>query len=179
MKVKTQKLVMTGVMAALLAVLSPVSIPTPVGVPITLQTFLVALCGFVLGPGLGTAAVAVYLALGAVGLPVFAEFSSGAACFLGMTGGFLWGFLLMVFLCGIGARGEKPFAAIPLGIAGLAVCHLCGTVQFSLVTSNSLFQAFLLASAPYFLKDVVFVAAAYFASKAVKAALKKARLVAE
>lgn len=179
MKLRTQKLVMTGVMAALLAVLSPVSIPTPVGVPITLQTFLVALCGFVLGPRLGTAAVAVYLALGAVGLPVFAEFSSGAACFLGMTGGFLWGFLFMAFLCGVGMRCEKPIPAILLGVAGLVICHLCGTIQFSLVTSNSLFQAFLLASAPYFLKDAVFTAVAYFASRAVKAALKKARLVAE
>lgn len=56
LKNSMQKSVITGVMAALLAVLSLISIPLPIGVPITLQTFGVALCGFMLGPALGTAA---------------------------------------------------------------------------------------------------------------------------
>ena len=53
--------------------------------PITLQTFAVMLAGCVLGPVRGFAAVAVYLALGAVGLPVFAEHSSGIDVFTGPT----------------------------------------------------------------------------------------------
>ena len=48
-----QRTVLTGVFAALLAVLSQIAIPLPTGVPITLQTFAVALCGYVLGPGMG------------------------------------------------------------------------------------------------------------------------------
>ena len=54
-----QSTVMTGVMAALLAVMSQISIPLPFGVPVTLQTFAVAMCGYLLGPALGTLAVAV------------------------------------------------------------------------------------------------------------------------
>ena len=170
-----QKCVLCGVLAALLAVLSQVSVPLPIGVPVTLQTFAVALCGYVLGPAMGTAAVGVYLALGAVGLPVFAGFSGGFGAFLGMTGGFLWGFLPMALLCGLGLRGGKAIA-IALGTVGLAACHLCGCVQFTLVASMPFPQAFLTASAPFLIKDVVSVALAYFAALAVTASIKKAGL---
>ena len=102
-KNKLQRTVMAGVFAALLVVLSQVSIPLPTGIPVTLQTFAVALCGCVLGPAVGSAAVGVYLALGAVGVPVFAGFSGGAGALVGMTGGYLWAFLPMAFLCGLGA----------------------------------------------------------------------------
>lgn len=173
---RTRKLVLTGVCAALLAVLSQVSIPLPTGVPITLQTFAVALCGFLLGPAWGTLSVAVYLALGAVGLPVFAGFSGSAASFVGMTGGFLWGFLPMAFLCGLGARLGPRALAIALGIGGLAACHLLGAGQFALVMSAPLPQAFLTVSVPYLVKDVVSVVLAYLGAVALAASLKRARL---
>lgn len=176
-KTKTQKLVMTGLLAALLAVLSQVSFPLPSGIPVTLQTFAVALCGFILGPKLGTLAVGVYLVLGAVGLPILAGFSGGVGVFAGMTGGYLWGFLLMVFLCGLGTVLGKRWAAVPLGLGGLALCHLCGAVQFAAVASVSPWAAFLTASAPYLIKDVISVALAYAAAEAILLALKKARLV--
>ena len=53
-----------AISAALTAVLSQISFPMPSGVPVTLQTLAVALCGFVLGAGLGTGAVGLYLLLG-------------------------------------------------------------------------------------------------------------------
>lgn len=174
---KLQKMVMTGVMAALLAVLSQVSLPLPSGVPVTLQTFAVALCGYVLGPGMGALSVGVYLALGAVGLPVFAGFSGGAASFVGVAGGFLWGFLPMALLCGLGAWQRSKAAGVALGMAGLAVCHLCGTVQFAGVMAVPPLQAFLTASAPFLVKDAASLLAAFFAAGAVVLSLKKARLV--
>lgn len=176
-KSQLQKYVMTGVCAALLAVLSQISIPLPTGIPVTLQTFAVALCSYILGPALGTLSVLVYLALGAVGLPVFAGFSGGVGSFVSLAGGYLWGFLFMAFLCGLGAwRGSKA-AGISLGVAGLAACHLCGAVQFSLLMSTSLAQALLVASVPYLLKDVISVVLAYLAAMAVVASLKRAKLV--
>lgn len=178
-KSKIQKLVLTGVFAALLAVLSQVSIPMPSGVPVTLQTFAVALCAYVLGWKLGTLAVAVYLALGAVGLPVFAGFSGGFGTFLHVTGGFLWGFLLMALLCGLGAQTGKSVLALLLGALGLAVCHFCGVLQYAVVASAPFLESFLLVSAPYLLKDVISLALAYLAARAVLFSLKKARLVGE
>lgn len=176
-KSRVQKTVMTGVCAALLAVLSQISIPMPTGVPVTLQTFAVALCGYILGPGLGCLAVLVYLAVGAVGLPVFAEFSGGIGPFLGMSGGFMWGFFALSALCGLGMRFRNRAASVALGVAGLLACHVCGVVQFAFLTSSSFWQSALVASVPYLLKDVVSVAAACFAAIAVLASLKRARLV--
>ena len=176
-KNKLQKMVVTGVMAVLLIVLSQISIPLPTGIPVTLQTLAVALCGYVLGPVLGTLSVGVYLALGAVGLPVFAGFSGGLGSFVGMTGGYLWAFLPMAFLCGLGARRGGKAWALLLGALGLAVCHLCGAFQFAAVMSLSPWQAFLTASAPYLIKDALSLVLAYGAAEALLYALKRARLV--
>jgi len=163
-------------MAAVLAVLSQISIPLPGGVPVTLQTFAVALCGYTLGPAFGTLAVGVYLSLGAVGMPVFAEFCGGIGILLGVTGGFLWSFLPMAFLCGLGIKTGKKFQALLLGIGGLAVCHLAGSVQFGLVAGTPFLTAFLTASAPFLVKDVVSLVLAYLAAVGVTASLKRAGL---
>ena len=80
-KNKVQKMVMVAVFAAVMAVLSQISIPLPTGVPVTLQTFAVALCGYTLGVSMGGTALAVYLAIGAVGVPVFAGFGGGVGAF--------------------------------------------------------------------------------------------------
>ena len=176
-KSRLHRMVVAGVFAALLAVLSQISIPLPTGIPVTLQTFAVALCGFALGPGLGAAAVGVYLALGAVGIPVFAGFSGGIGSFVGMTGGYLWAFLPMAFLCGLGARQKNRALALTVGFLGLVVCHLCGSFQFALVSAVSPWNAFLLASAPYFLKDAASLVVAYLAAAAILRSLEKARLV--
>lgn len=64
-------------------------------VPITLQTLAVILCGLWARPMQGSAACALYLALGAVGAPVFADFSGGFRVLAGPTAGYLLGFLLV------------------------------------------------------------------------------------
>lgn len=66
-KLTTKQIVLTGMMTAVLAVLSIVTIPLPTGVPVTLQTFAMAFCGYVLGWKLGGASSALYLILGAIG----------------------------------------------------------------------------------------------------------------
>ena len=86
------------------------------GVPITLQTLAVMLAGCVLGPLRGFSAVALYLALGAVGLPVFAEHSSGIGVFTGISGGYLLSFpvaaLLGGFLVKYVARDRRTRAIV-------------------------------------------------------------------
>ena len=82
-----------GLFAAVLVVLSQLSIPLPGGVPVTLQTFAVALTAYVLKWKKGALSVLVFLALGAVGVPVFHNFTGGFGMLIGVTGGFLWGFL--------------------------------------------------------------------------------------
>lgn len=170
-------LVLTGVFAAITVVLTFISIPMPSGVPITLQTFAVALCGYMLGMKFGTAAIGVYVALGAVGVPVFAGFTGGIGSIVGMTGGFIWGFIPMAFLCGLGCIFKNKFAAAGFGVLGLAVCHVLGVLQFSVVTGTDFIASFLLVSAPYLIKDVVSVAVALALTALLNVTLRKAKLV--
>jgi len=162
--ISTKMLVMTAMFAAIIAVLSQLSIPMPSGVPITLQTFAIALCGYVLGSVYGTTSCGVYLLIGAIGLPVFANFSGGFSKLVGVTGGFLWGFLLMTFLCGISLSFKQKWLRIPFGIIGLILCHLSGIAQFSLLTGNTFLQSALIVSIPYLIKDILSVVAAYLLS---------------
>lgn len=94
-------LVVVGV--GLLATSAWVSVPF-YPVPMTMQTLAVLLVGGVLGPRLGTAAVAGYLALGLAGAPVFHSGLGGPAVLIGPTGGYLMGFLPAAFLMGLAAH---------------------------------------------------------------------------
>ncbi|MCI7766487.1 MAG: biotin transporter BioY [Oscillospiraceae bacterium] len=160
-KLSARDMAFTGLLAAVIAVLSQVAIPLPSGVPVTLQTFAVALAGFTLGAKLGTASAAVYVIIGAVGVPVFANFKGGLGSLTGPTGGFIWGFILMALLCGLGMdSGKKPLAAV-LGAAGLLLCHLCGAAQFTAIKGGGFVHSLLIVSVPYLLKDFISVALAY------------------
>lgn len=170
------KLVMVGLMTAVLAVLSQIAIPLPFGVPLTLQTFAVALCGYVLGWRSGGLAVVVYILLGAVGVPVFTGFSGGPSVLVGMTGGFIWGFLPMAVLCGLGQKLQRRWMQLLPGLLGLLLCHIAGVIQFAIVSHNGFWQSLLLASAPFLIKDILSVAAACLAALLVESRLRAARL---
>ncbi len=170
-KISTRRLVLTAMFAALTAVLAQISIPLPTGVPITLQTLAVSLCGYVLGWQYGGVAVLVYLLLGAVGVPVFAGFTGGFSHFFGYTGGFLIGFLFMAIITGFSFKFSNKFIKIAFGIAGLLVCHLFGVIQFSFLSGNGFLKSLVLVSLPYIVKDIISVVAAYFVSIAIRKAL--------
>mgnify|MGYP001118631223 CR=1 FL=1 len=127
------KIVQTAMMTAILAVLAQIAIPTPWNVPFTLQTFGVALCAYFLGPWYGTASILVYIALGAVGAPVFSGLKGSVGALVGMTGGYIFGFILMVLLCGLVWKTKNIPAIILSSAAGLLLCHLLGAIWFSIV----------------------------------------------
>ncbi len=171
MKIKTIDLVMIALFAAIIAALSQIQIPMPTGVPATLQTLAVALCGYYLGAKKGTAAVLVYILLGAVGVPVFAGFKGGFACIGSLTGGFIYGFLAMAALCGINFK-NKPLKIL-MGIAGVLALHFFGILQYTLLTPNDFIRSFLLVSAPYLPKDFISAVLGYFGALAVEKATRK------
>lgn len=164
---KVLKLIYIALFAALTAALSQVAIPTP-WVPLTLQTFAAALCGYMLGWKGGLAALAVYLLLGAAGVPVFANFKAGAQALVGPTGGFLFGFLPMAALCGLQIGRKRAVTGILLGLLGLLLCHAAGALQYAWVSHIGAGKAFLLVSLPYLLKDALSVAGAYFLARVLR-----------
>ena len=84
-RMSTRDIVLIGMFAALLAAFSQISLPMPTGVPITIQAFGVALVGVVLGWKRALFSTIVYILLGAVGLPVFANFQGGLRVITGLT----------------------------------------------------------------------------------------------
>jgi len=111
---------------ALCARFTAVLAPTPV--PLTLQNFGVLLVGMLLGRKRGFAALALYLAEGAMGLPVFNPLvgASGVAQIFGLTGGYLMAYPFVAWVAGyIMERGEKTF------LRGLTAGFLAEVVLFT------------------------------------------------
>ena len=99
---RTIDLVYIALGAVLIAVCSWISIPTTV--PFTMQTFAVFFVLSALGGRRGTMAVIVYVLLGAVGIPVFAQFTSGIGILLGSTGGYIVGFVFIGLVYWLGVH---------------------------------------------------------------------------
>lgn len=103
-------------------------------VPMTMQTFMVLVIGMTLGWKLGGAAVLLYLAEGATGLPVFAnspERGIGLAYMMGPTGGYLVGFVLAAVTVGVLAeRGwdRRVIPAVGALFIGMAIIYACGVL---------------------------------------------------
>ena len=167
-KANTKATVMIGMFAAVLAVMSQISLPMPSGVPVTLQTFAVALTGFILRWKYGMMAVGAYLLAGIIGIPVFSGFAGGLGVLFGKTGGFLWGFLFLSGLCGAGQKRKKKWILAVMSCLGLLMCHLLGSLQFELLSGIGLLESAALVSVPYLLKDAISVFLAYLVAKALE-----------
>ncbi len=153
-------LALIAVFAALLA--ASVAVPGipagPFGVPITLQTLAVALCGLVLGFGRGTAAVGLYILLGLIGLPVFAGFRSGPAVLAGPSAGYIVGFLLAVAAVGFLTpwalrRRHKAGWLFGAAVLGMLILHASGVAGFLLKGMG--FSTAVLADAIYYPGDII------------------------
>ncbi len=146
----------TAVAAAVISVLSLVNIPV-FGVPLTFQCFAVALCSYICGAKLGVAATAVYILLGAVGLPLFSGFKGGVHVLFDYTGGYIWGFFAVALLCGLTANKGK-WLSLAMGTAALLICYCLGILQFSFISGTALNSALSTSLVLFFVKDAVLLA---------------------
>lgn len=155
----------SGTFIALITAGSWISIPLP-PVPLTLQTLFVLLSGIVM-KRYGAIPVALYVLLGAAGLPVYHNGTAGLGVLLGPTGGFLIGFIPAALVAGIAYEHESPASRITGLIAACAIYLLAGAVWLSYSASIPLLQAVLLGVAPFIIGDAVKAAAAYAIGKRV------------
>jgi len=151
--------------AFVIAISSQISIPLPNGVPMTLQTFTVALLGFSLSSKKGIKAIVSYLFLGMLGLPVFAQGKGGIPVLFGLTGGFLFGFVFFVVCCSKAKKTNHLVSKLALSALGLLLCHLFGVLQYSILTGMNVLQATMLVSVPFLLKDGLSVLLAFMLSE--------------
>lgn len=141
------------------ALLAQIAIPlwfTPV--PITGQTFSVLLAGAVLGWRAGAAAMSLYWALGATGLPFYAEARGGWQVATGATGGYLVGFVLAAALIGYLAERRQDrsvVTAIPAFLAGSVVIYVFGLTWLAHTLDVGIARAMELGLAPFVIGDLV------------------------
>jgi len=173
---KTRDMVLTGVMAALLCIAGPLSIP--VGpIPLSLASFAVYLAGAVLGWKRGVAAVALYLLIGITGVPVFSGFTGGFQKLAGVTGGYLIGYLFCALITGLGAGTPDRPVSRPLPVtillmaAGTLVLYIFGTAWFVLQTGKTVGAALGLCVLPFLPGDAAKIIAASLISVPVRRAL--------
>ncbi len=128
--------------AALTAVAAQLAITLPWSpVPYTFQTFAVLLVGTALGTWRGTAAIGIYVLAGAIGLPVYAEGAAGIGQLLGITGGYLAGFVLAALLVGRLAElgwDRSGLRAAGLMLAGTLLIYAVGVPVLALTTGMDL-----------------------------------------
>lgn len=153
---KTKNLILCAVFAAIIAVLAQISIPLPGGVPLTMQTLVVGLTGVILKSKNGFISVLIYVLMGAIGIPVFANFTGGIGIVLGPTGGFIIAFPIMAFIIGLVSEKTNKKYLIFIGFfIGMVITYIIGTIQFSIVTGESIYKAILLCIVPFIVTDLI------------------------
>lgn len=166
-----------AIMAALLCILAPVAIE--IGpVPVTLATFVLYLSVWILDTSRSLLAAGLYLLLGAVGLPVFAGYTGGIAPLTGPTGGYLFGYLLLVLISGLIKKAAKSNVLLTgLGmVAGTAALYLFGTIWFMIQTKSDIVYALTVCVLPFIVFDLAKIVIACAAGRPISSALVKSGL---
>jgi len=131
-----RKVVLIGLGALLVAASAQVAVPVPFSpVPMTLQPLAVLAVGGLLGASRGMGALLLYIAMGALGLPVFAGGGSGVWHLVGPTGGYLLAFPVAAGLTGAlaGAPPRSIVRVLWATALGMVVIHLGGVAQLALL----------------------------------------------
>lgn len=141
---------------ALTGICSQIQIPLPM-VPINLALFAVHMAAALLGPQYGTLSIVCYIALGLVGVPVFAGFSGGAGSIMGPTGGYIVGYAISAILTALVIRkwGRNPIAMVLGMVLGATACYGFGTVWFMVVTGMDLITSLFYCVIPFLAGDGV------------------------
>lgn len=153
----TRRMVLIALFAALTGIGAFISFPLQ-PIPFTLQPFFIFLAGMVLDPFDAFLSQAVYLAIGAIGIPVYSGMTGGVGHLFGPTGGFLFGFMLCSWITAIIIRAvgrDKLLTYIFGGMAGMAVLYLFGVAWLGYVTGMGMEKAFTVGALPFLLFDFV------------------------
>ncbi len=172
MKLTTKELVICSIFASLTAILTQISIPLP-AIPLTMQVFAIALSGLILGKRLGFISIIIYVLLGAIGLPVFAQFSGGIGVILGPTGGFIIAFPIMAFIIGYFSEKYKSTMGIAVGmLLSLVVSYIIGTLYFCMVAKSDFITGLTLCVLPFVVADIIKLSLATIVGRSVSKRIK-------
>lgn len=148
------KLLLTLSFACVTGLAAQVRIPLPfTPVPVTGQVLVVLMSGIALGSYYGALSQVFYIGIGAMGLPWFNGWTGGLAVVTGVTGGYLFGFVLAALMIGwltdkyISAR--RFYFQLLLMAVGVAIIYVLGAIQFALVMNTGFMRTLQLAALPF------------------------------
>ncbi|MDR3293009.1 MAG: biotin transporter BioY [Clostridiales bacterium] len=177
-KTTTYRIAVYALFTAIIAICAQLLIPTA-PVPITLGLFAILLVGALLGEKHSLVPVAVYIAIGLIGIPVFAGFKGGFSVLLGYTGGYVVGYLFTAFLTGLGIKllrkkfGEKIWIyPVPM-IVGVLACYLLGSAWVMLYFHRTLADTLKLCVTPFIIGDAIKIVFATVIAWRLKPLLKR------
>ena len=171
-RIRTLDLALISLFAAVIAVLSLISIPF--AIPFSMQSLGILFALAFLGGKRGSISILVYLSLGAVGLPIFAGANGGIGTFVGPTGGFLVGWLvagLCTILIESTVKNTRAVKILSLSLA-LVISYTMGTAWYIIYLGGfseiSLWSALITCTLPFVPFDVLKLVLAYKISNKIK-----------
>jgi len=169
-----QILCMTGLFTSVIAIMAQIAIPMPFGVPMTMQSFAVTLAGIILGSKYGALSSFIYILLGFIGLPVFANMTGGWQSLVGPTSGFILTFPSMAYIIGLGYEWKNrcryfPFIGL---ILGTSINFLGGILLFCLITNSSFLVGFTTCVLPFLPAAIIKAVLASIAGSSIRRRLQ-------
>ncbi len=152
---KIKNITLISLVTATICILAPISIP--IGpVPITMATLVIMFVATLFEEKILVTSVFLYIFLGMIGLPVFSNMQGGFFVILSPTGGFIIGYTVFsVIIAKLYSRNNKLYKNfLALFIANI-VLYIIGTVYYSIITSNSIYYAFVVCVLPFILVDML------------------------
>ncbi|MBC1358621.1 biotin transporter BioY [Listeria booriae] len=153
---KLKQLIINALFTVIIAILAQVTIP--IGpIPLTGQTLAVGLAATILSPRNATISVAVYIVLGAIGVPVFAGMTAGLGILFGPTGGFIIGFLFSAYITAfiIEKTDFRLSYAILANIIGAMVTLLFGAAWLKFGAGMPWNTAFMAGIVPFIIPGII------------------------
>lgn len=177
--VTVKEMTLTGLMAAVICVMGPLSLPLPISpVPISLTNLAIYFAVYVLGRKRGCISYLLYLLIGFAGVPVFSAFTGGPGKLLGPTGGYLVGFIFMALI--IGYFVEKWPSSMGLCFLGMVIgtmaAYLFGTVWLACQAQLSFGKALAAGVLPFIPGDLGKIVIALAAGPQIRKRLRRAGL---
>ena len=176
-KMSISQIAVIGVMAAVICILGPFSIP--IGpVPISFANLAILFAVYVLGMKKGVISCLIYLLIGLIGVPVFSAFSSGPAKLFGPTGGYLIGYLFMAAIAGyfIDRFEEKKLPVFGGMVLGTLVLYAFGTAWLAHQAGMSFAAALMAGVIPFIPGDLVKILIVLFVGPQIRKRLAAAGL---
>jgi len=181
-KNNVRELVTIALLAAVLCILAPLSIP--IGpVPISLTNLVLYFFVFIVGTRRTSIAFIIYMLLGMVGLPVFSGFSGGLGKLVGPTGGYIIGFLPMVIVMGLFLEKHRKVSVknIILNSIVMEVCtwipYLLGTAWLAYSAKMTFTAALAVGVLPFIVEDLIKMVLAAIVAPGIHGQLVKGHLV--